>query len=426
MTLYDSNLERCVIGALCVYPEKMKDVASFLRADDFTIQTCGILYQAMFDMFIKGEEIDVALLPQYIMHLDSPTEYIKSCMIEAPTKNNVVLHAEVVHNAAKERNLRNEVFDIFDSVQGEQMAASIIQKCQQFLEDEMSETLSMQEIVNVMCDKLNEPVGLRIDTGFSKLDGILKGMFGGNLVMIGARPAVGKSIMALTLAENAARKGHKVLFYSLEMLFDELMERYICKCGRIPLDNIIDRTMDDNELARWSQACNEFYNLPIVISDKPNMTVQQIKAKAITIPDVDIIFVDHIGLLKTEGKYTNRNLELGAISRELKNLATELEIPVVVLAQLNRGRQETDEPQLNDLRDSGELEQNASKVIMIWKADIENNIRGVKVAKNRRGKTGTVYMKFQGEYMTFSETDENMESLMREVDRQCGSRYDKL
>lgn len=418
MTHYDPSLEKCVIGALCINPQAMEKIATFLKPEDFEIKACSVLYGTMLDKFIHSEPIDVALLPQCLVDMmENPQKYIAECMIEAPTTRNVVLHAHVVHDAANERRLRDDVYEIFDSSENDVIATSIMQKCQDFLEDKISRTSTMFDVMNEACDNLSSDVGIRIDTGFPRLDGILKGIYGGNLVIIGARPGVGKSAFGLDLAESAARKGHKAVYFSLEMLRDELAERYICKRGNIPLDHIIDKTMTDDEVMRFAQSCAELSQLPIIINDSPDVTVQQIRAQARIIPDAEIIFVDHIGLLRASGKYQNRNLELGAISRELKNLATELRIPIVVLAQLNRGKEENQEPQLNDLRDSGELEQNASKVIFLWKLDVENNIRGCKVAKNRRGKTGTVQMNFEGEYQRFVERSEDVESYNSRKDR---------
>lgn len=425
MTRYEPDLEKCVIGALCIDPTAMEQIATFLKPDDFELKACSVLYEAMLNLFIHNEPIDVALLPQYLVDLmENPTKYIADCMTEAPTRHNVVLHAHVVHDAANERRLRDAVYEAFDECEKDVLATNIIQKCQDYLEDRISRTATMFDIVNEACDNIAKDNELRIDTGFPRLDGILKGMYGGNLIIIGARPGVGKSCLGIDLAETAARKGNKAIYFSLEMLRDELAERMICKKGHIPLDHIIDKTMTEDEIARYSMACADLSMLPIIINDSPDVTVQQIRAQARIVPDAKIIFVDHIGLLKASGKYQNRNLELGAISRELKNLATELRIPIVVLAQLNRAKDETQEPQLSDLRDSGELEQNASKVLFLWKLDDETGIRGCKVAKNRRGKTGMVQMNFEGEYQRLVERSEDID--WKSGRRSQGSDYDEF
>lgn len=410
MTLYDASLERCVIGALCIDPSKLEQVVPFLKPEDFTIKACEIVYAEMTDRFINNAPVDVALLPQcLITTCENPSKFLAECMLEAPTTNNVVLHAHVIHDAAKERRLRDDVQEAFDTSEKDVIATTIMEKCRDFIEDEIGTSKTMFDLMNLAADRLSEPIGLRIDTGFPRLDGILKGMWGGNLIIIGARPGCGKSAYGLDIAESAARHGKKVLFYSLEMLGDELAERLICRRAMIPLDHIIDRTMDSGEIQRYVEACASMSSLPVIYEDTPNVTVQQIRAKARTITDLSLIVIDYIGLLRASRRYDNRNLELGAISRELKNLASELRIPIIALAQLNRGRQDDEEPQLNDLRDSGELEQNASKVIFLWNIDREEGIKGCKVAKNRRGKTGTVQMNFQGEYMRFTERTEDVE-----------------
>jgi len=409
MKLYDTSLEQCVIGALCIGPDSMKKVVRFLKPEDFTILACEMLYQKMYDEFIHNHPIDVNILPSCISSIMSePTEYVRECMMLAPTTNNVVLHAHVIHEAARERRLQTSVYEIFNTEEEDVLATTIIQKCQDFLKDGRGEATGMFQLMNEACDKLSEPMGLRIDTGFPRLDGILKGLWGGNLILIGARPSCGKSCFGLDLAEHAARQGHTTMLYSLEMLSDELTERMICRRANIPLDHIIDRVMSDDEILRYTQACADLSSLPIIVNDTPNITVQQIRADTKIQQNVELIIIDYIGLLRAEGKYPNRNLELGAISRELKNLAAELKIPIVAMAQLNRQKDSGDEPNLSDLRDSGELEQNANKVIFLWNVDEEQGIKGCKVAKNRRGKNGTVHMRFQGEYMKFTELSENI------------------
>ena len=408
MTTYDASIEQCVIGALCIGPAAMKKVIQYLRPEDFTIPACEALYKYMFEGFINNRELDVNLLPQAIAdQVKNPNDYVRECMMLAPTTNNVFLHSKVIHEAAQDRKLKAELFDLIESEEKDSLATKAMQKCQDYLLDNVGGTKTMLEMMNEACDKLSEPLGLRIDTGFPRLDGILKGMWGGNLILVGARPSCGKSAYGLDLAEYAASKGHKTLLFSMEMLYDELIERMICRQARIPLDHIIDRTMDDEEIYRYTVACAKLSGLPLVVEDNPNLTVQQIRAKARMISEVELIIVDYIGLLKSSERYSNRNLELGAISRDLKNLAAELKIPIVALAQLNRQKNANEEPQLSDLRDSGELEQNASKVIFLWNVDEEQGIKGCKVAKNRRGKVGKVQMKFEGEFMKFTERAED-------------------
>ena len=410
MKIYDPNIEQCVIGALCIAPEKMKEVARFLRSEDFTILACDKIYELLFTWFINNKAIDINLLPQELKDsISDPFNYIRECMMLAPTTNNVVLHAHVIHDAAKERRFQSEVMECFNKYSGDDLATEILKTSQDYLKDGIGETKSLFDIVNQALDNLSKPLGLRINTGFPRLDGILKGMREGNLIIIGARPSVGKTAFALDLAVSAAKQGHKTLFYSMEMTSEELVQRLLSTYSGVQLSQIIDGQMDDNELLEYVQAGAHISGLPVLIEDASNVTVETIRTKAIEEQDIKIIFVDYIGLLQSTKNYQNRNYELGAMSRDLKNLAMELKIPIVVLAQLNRNVNSDQEPNLSDLRDSGELEQNANKVIFLWNIDEEEGIRGVKVAKNRNGKIGTVQMNFDGAHQKFIERSEDVE-----------------
>ena len=410
MKIYDPNIEPCGIGALCIAPEKMKEVARFLRSEDFTILACEKIYGVMFTWYINNQAIDINLLPQELKDsIGDPFNYIRECMMLAPTTNNVVLHAHVIHDAAKERRFQSEVMECFNKYSGDDLATEILKTSQDYLREGIGGAKTLFDLVNQALDNLSKPLGLRINTGFPRLDGILKGMRGGNLIIIGARPSVGKTAFALDLAVSAAKQGHKTLFYSMEMTSEELVQRLLSTYSGVQLSQIIDGQMDDNELLEYVQAGARISGLPVLIEDASNVTVETIRTKAIEEQDVKIIFVDYIGLLQSTKNYQNRNYELGAMSRDLKNLAMELKIPIVVLAQLNRNVNSDQEPNLSDLRDSGELEQNANKVIFLWNIDEEEGIRGVKVAKNRNGRIGTVQMNFDGEHQKFIERSEDIE-----------------
>ena len=232
-------------------------------------------------------------------------------------------------------------------------------------------------------------------------------MRGTNLIVIAARPGVGKSAFALEIARSVALKGHKVLIYSYEMSDSELAERLVARDGGVTMDALDGLNPDaDNEMWRKvSRACSHLTPLPISINDDPRTTIAQIRAEVLSTPGVELVIVDFLTLMRTDRRYDNRNLEVGALSRELKMLAQELRIPVIALSQLNRGKDETERPTLRDLRDSGEIEQNANKVIFLWRSDPDNpTIICVTVAKNRRGHTGDVVFQFDGNYMSFTET----------------------
>lgn len=410
MTQYDLSLEQALIGALCVGREDvLKDVIRFLKPDDFMISSCGEIYRLLFTKFVRNELIDLNLMPKELeTKISEPFQYLRECMMMAPTTNNAALHAHIVHDAATERELRSKVLECFDSYSGEELRASIIQCCRESSGNDEGRRVTAYDLAMSLMDNLNQSVELRLDTGFPRLDGILQGMSAGNLILIGARPSVGKTSFSLELARSVAQKGHKVQFYSLEMTAKELGQRYLSNMSMVPLTKILRNEMNDDDIVRYVQAGARFSEIPLIIEDSTNLTVEKIRAEAMREPEVHAIFIDYIGLMHTSEKHDNRNYELGAISRSLKSLAMELEIPIIVMAQLNRNVQPGEEPHLSDLRDSGELEQNANKVIFLWNVDAEQGIRGVKVAKNRSGETGTVQMNFDGAHQKFIERSEDI------------------
>nr|DAF08991.1 MAG TPA: DnaB-like replicative helicase [Caudoviricetes sp.] len=257
----------------------------------------------------------------------------------------------------------------------------------------------------------------RIDTGFPLLDATLKGLWPGQLVLVGARPGCGKSAMCMEIAESAAMKGKTVLHVTAEMMAGEVGERLIAKRAEgVTMDQLIDGVPEtDEEL--WmniAYTASTASRLPVYFYDGPDVTVSRIRELALGIENLGMIVVDYLGLMigEKDKRAENRNLELGSISRELKLLASELEIPVLAAAQLSRTVNETDKPRLSSLRDSGELEQNAVKVIFLWKTTPGDETQvGCTVAKNRRGRTGDVNFYFDGSKMTFVElsrrTDED-------------------
>ena len=236
------------------------------------------------------------------------------------------------------------------------------------------------------------------------LDSKLKGFEAGQLVIIGARPGVGKSAFLLDIAESAARAGNETLFVSLEMSAAELTERLLARRSAATMDQLIDRDVESN----WDSiaaTATHLERLPLHFWDKPAATVSKIRGAAATIQNLRLIVIDYLGLMQADRRADSRNLELGQISRDLKNLASELQIPIVAAAQLNRGVSDTERPTLLSLRDSGELEQNGSKVLFLWRIN-EIGTVGVSVAKNRRGRQGVVQMHFDGEHQRFIELSE--------------------
>lgn len=404
--MYDTtNLEYSVVGALCIEPSIAKKLFGKVLPDDFTVDACAAVVEAAFEADVRGKAFDYVLAAEAarpLLSTTDPQRFIVECMELTPTIANAELHAEMIHKAAKRRKLLEAIEEASLEEDPEALASQIMSVCRNTLGSGNGDrTYSLSNVLIRMYTEMDKPQ-LRIDTGFARTDAILKGMWGGNLCVLGARPGVGKTAFALSIAMSAARRGHKVLMYSLEMLADELAERALAQQG-IEMNELIDGKRDSGYFTRLNKASSSIAGLPIVICDDPSITTGRIRAQALRTEGVELIVVDFLTLMRSERKFDNRNLEVGAISRELKLLASELQIPILVLAQLSRNKDEDETPTLRDLRDSGEIEQNANKVMLLWNADKENNMVGLYIAKNRRGATGQVCFRFDGAHMAFHE-----------------------
>lgn len=401
---YNQNAELSVTGAYLIDPRYLNRVAGTLQAEDFMNPLCAKLYTAATKAFREGKVLDPVMARDVILHATpNPDAFLVDCMNMCPSVSAAEDHAEYIHAQAKERRLRSRIDEALTSQSGDGLAVEIAGICQDYISGKLGRSHTMAQTLNKLMDSLSAPPANRVETGFTRVDALLKGIRAGNLVIVAARPAAGKSIWAQCVAMNVARTGKSVLLYSLEMSDEELGERIIAGASGVQLDKITDHTLDEQAWKRLSEACQYLYDLPLIINDDPGVTTSKIRAEARTTKNLGLIIIDFMTLMKSEGKYDSRNLEVGAISRELKLLAMELNIPIIVLSQLNRSVSDTDRPTLAALRDSGELEQNANKVIFLWNIDVEQGIKGVAVAKNRQGRCGAVQMRFVGDQMRFVE-----------------------
>lgn len=401
---YNQNAELSVTGAYLIDPRYLNRVAGTLQAEDFMNPLCAKLYTAATKAFREGKVLDPVMARDVILHdTPNPDAFLVDCMNMCPSVSSAEDHAEYIHAQAKERRLRSRIDEALTSQSGDGLAVEIAGICQDYMSGKLGRSHTMSQMLNNLMDRLSLPPKGRVETGFTRVDALLKGMRAGNFVIIAARPAVGKSVYAQNIAMNVARTGKSVLLYSLEMSDEELGERIISKTSGVQLDKITDHNLDEQDWKRISDACQYLYDLPLIINDDPSVTTSKIRAEARMTENLGLIIVDFLTLIKSERKYDSRNLEVGAISRELKLLAKELKIPIIALSQLNRNAADTSRPTLAELRDSGELEQNTDSVIFLWNIDVEQGIKGVAVAKNRQGRCGAVQMRFVGDQMRFVE-----------------------
>lgn len=408
-TTYD--LEYSICGALCLDARNVSGrISGILTAEDFTVRDCAALFSAVMEDAERGVFHDAPMIAEKLRDtVADAAGFVGGCMAAGPTAANVEVEAVALHSRARADRLKTAVSSALFECSGDDLASALMDVCKDYFDQEHSRgTRSIGEIVATLYSEQDKKDEHRINTGFPKLDSIMHGMTAGELVLIAARPGVGKSAFAVNLAAAAASSGRSVLLFTMEMTAEEVGKRTMSQASGVPLVRLTDGGTSNEEWRKLSHGCGTLHGLPLYINDSPNVTTADIRRTARTIPDLSMIVVDYIGLMKPARRtgQANRNLELGEISRDLKNLAQELKIPVVALSQLNRQALDTEKPQLFHLRDSGELEQNANKILFLWKEDEENGVVGVRVAKNRNGRTGEAFAAFFGDTMRFQELPE--------------------
>lgn len=423
---YSAEAEQAVLGSMLIDAGCVKDVLKCLEEDDFYIQTNREIFRVIRQMHTGAKPIDgvtvAAEMERAGLYTETTRNYLVQLMAVTPTSANVMEYAQIVRQKAERTRFVQSVMEALGD--GDDPQAAVAAICHQKMKARRGGRL--KTMADAMRDAMDSASGRkdnRIDTGFPILDATLKGMWPGQLILIGARPGCGKSAMCMTMAEAAARKGNTVLYVTAEMLAGEVGERLLAKnVEGLTMDQMIDGVPESDE-ALWTNIAYEASmeaKLPIFFYDGPDVTVSRIRELALSLENLKMIVVDYLGLMIGEKKSENRNLELGGISRELKLLASEMEIPILAAAQLSRTVNETDKPRLSSLRDSGELEQNAVKVMFLWKTDPADGSQvGCSVAKNRRGRTGDVNFYFDGRKMDF------MELSYRSEDDSGGSGYAK-
>ena len=431
--------EMCVIGSILIDEKVLVNVVDILKPEHFCFDELKDSYKAILELSSEGKSIDfISVLKKLIAQKNYDESQTKKLLLNCaelvPSISQIKNYAQIVINSSKARKLQRIGTRLaFDSIYAEninEVADKAMGEIYELLLERHRKQL--QSIDNIGYQVLesykrtDKDLENRSHTGFPKLDEILKGMSAGNLIILAARPKVGKTAFALTIATNVAMSGKTVAFYSMEMENPEIYERLLSKTAQIPMNTLIDRRFQDKkrpksirneELSIIEKVTTNLKTLPLKINDKPNIPVNEIRAQCRMIKNLGLIVVDYLQLMKSTKKHDNRNQEVGAISRELKILSAELGVPILCLSQLNRTNDEEKRPSPCDLRDSGEIEQNCSKLILRWWVEknfnelgqIESKTIGIDVALNRRGTTGVTLFNFNGNYMNFIELNKKYE-----------------
>lgn len=423
------EFEEAVLGAVMLERESLIKVIDKLRGFDFYEDRHRLIWEAIIVLFREDSPIDMRTVVNklrtnghldlvggafYIAELTSKVasaaniEYHAHLIIEASIKRTLIQEASKIHQEAYEDG--SDVFDLLASVQGrlDTIATSYF-KCGSVVAGEV-----YRETVKHIIESRNDHGITGIQTGYNELDLITGGWQAPDLVIIAARPSMGKTVVGLSIAKNAASQFKKpVGFFSLEMSKRQLMQRMIATDSEVDLDSIIRGRTSDHELKQIADRTGGLSNMKLHIDDTPAISILELRAKARRMKhefDIQMIVIDYLQLMRGDVK-GNREQEVASISRGLKSLAKELNIPVIALSQLSRGVEGRGDkrPQLSDLRESGSIEQDADVVMFLFRAEyykIETDEAGLPTqgileiitAKNRNGKTGSVFLKFIGKY----------------------------
>ena len=411
--------EQSIIGSLLTNQESIADVYSILEPQMFTDELFGKVYHEYQKAYDNHYELSFSDIEQKLRSDNLPSEIIverlKSCLSSTFTSVFIKRDADVIVNDYKANRLDKFLNSIKVSPTNLKEQIRALQEELEVLQDKRQDkSKTLAEITKENKDsyfKEREVKPLYI--GFDKLDDLLGGLEGGDMIVIGARPAVGKSALVTQITSNLAKQGKRIGFYNLEMQNKQVYERFVVSESGIALTRLrraIKFLGDEEEkFNKANETLEKAEN--IVITSGGAKSVSDIRSESRHM-DYDIIIIDYLQLLKAETTYRgNRAAEVGEISRAIKNLAMELNIPIIALSQLNRVSEmkETKEPTMAELREAGNIEQDASVIMLMWNLDSDDRTKkGCKIEKNRQGNTGKVVMRFNGDLMKFEETNETV------------------
>ncbi len=432
---YSLETEQAVIGSVLINPECVSVVLSNIKPDYFYLPQHKSIMEAIVILDTLGSRIDALTILDKLssdssFDMENGKNYLFQLAQIVPSAANVENYCKIVKEKYFLRSLITISKETIDSaIDGGAEADKILDAAEQKIYDirkgkttgalqRLSDVISAEvypNLVNITSENAEEFKG--IPMGFSKIDEITSGLNRSDLILIGARPAMGKTSFALNIARNVSMTGKKVIFFSLEMSNEQLAARVLSTEARVESNKLRSGDISSEEWVRLAEATDRLTRCNLYFDDTASITVPEIKSKIKRAKDVDCIIIDYLGLMESAKKKENRVQEVTEITRSLKMLAKDLKIPVVVCAQLSRGPEKngksSNRPMLSDLRDSGSIEQDADIVMMLYREgyyknsaqnadEIDMTQADVDIAKNRHGATERVKLHWDAQYTLFS------------------------
>ena len=434
----DVESEQAVIGSMLTDKEAVSAAIEVLKPEDFYREDNRTIFEAILNLYGRSEPIDIITLKSELSSMGKfeavgGLEYIAELPDKVPTTANVEQYIKIVEEKSVLRNLiktANEIITLgYDQTQevdgiidgAEKKIFEVMQKKNQKgytpIKDILVETFTELEQLYNQKQRITG-----VPTGFSDLDFRTSGLHNSDLILVAARPAMGKSAFALNIATNAAvRAKVPVAIFSLEMSKEQMTSRILCSEAMVDSNKVRTGKIDDEEWSKLAAASGELSEANIYIDDTPGISIMEIRAKCRKMKiekNIGLVVIDYLQLVQGSGKRGgSREQEIAEISRSLKILAKEINVPVIALSQLSRAPEQRPDhrPMLSDLRESGSIEQDADIVMFLYRDDYYNedsekkNIAEVILAKHRAGSTGTVELLWLGNYTKFANIDKYRE-----------------
>ena len=424
--------EQAVLGSILIDSRCVADVIGLLRPEDFYLQQNREIYETIYTMFNFSQTIDPVTVLDKMREMgvyqDNSRDYVLQLMEITPTAANVQRYANIVREKAMLRGLGQAASDITEMVHDQvgtpqEMLETAEKKIFALRKGERGDSLEhIGTVLHKVFDNLTElsqsdSAIPGLSSGLRDLDMKINGLNKSDLLLVAARPAMGKSAFALNIGVNVAKKYNKtVAIFNLEMSKEQLTMRLLASESFVELQKLATGKLSDEEWTKLSMAASSLSQTDIRIDDNPTVTVADINAKCRRLENLGLVVIDYLQLMQGSGygkNSENRVTVVGEISRALKIMAKELNIPVICLSQLSRAvESRTDKrPILSDLRESGAIEQDADSVMFLYRDEYYNENSEDKglaeciVAKNRHGETGTVKMQWFGPYQTFTDRE---------------------
>ena len=422
--------EQSLLGSVIIAPETFDDVVQIINATDFYISEHAEIFTAIKELFTNSKDIDFVTLVDILVTKGvyteaAASEYLNQLIHKGNNALNVKDYAKIIKDKSLLRQLIGVCDEISDKAYSEEgEAARLVDYAESLVFDiaQGRDSKNFQHIRDVIADVYENLHKMETEgeaaqgtkTGFSGVDTVLAGMGNSDLILIGARPGMGKTSFALNIATNVAVQTKKaVCIFSLEMSAPQLVNRIISSEAMIDSTALRTGSLDSKQWTEIAKAATKLSGCEILIDDTTGVTVTAMKGKLRRVKNLGLVVVDYLGLMQSDRKIDNRVNEVAEISRNLKIMAKELNVPVICCAQLSRGPEGRNDkrPMLSDLRDSGAIEQDADVVIFLYKDDYydrkedtnsdEGSTAEVIIAKNRHGSVGTVKMGWIGRYTKF-------------------------